>query len=265
MKNNYCVYIHILPNGKVYIGITNKKPEERWHNGRGYNKNKAFFSAIIYYGWANIKHEILYKNLSEEEASQKEAELIKKFHADEIEYGFNVQTGGVRGFTHNEEARKKIAETSRLHWQDPEYRKKVHDSQVIAQSKEEVKKKKSECAKERYHNDKEYREKLIESARLRMNDPIIKEEYRRRSKKMWESLEFRKQWAEKMGGANNPTARAVDQYTLDGLFIKRYSTCKEGAEATGTIRSGVTACAKGKQKSAGGYIWRYADGNESEV
>lgn len=258
MENNYFVYIHILPDGKTYVGITNMEPEKRWCNGRGYKKNKAFFSSIIYYGWANIKHIILYSNLSEEEASQKEADLIKKFHSDEIEFGFNVQTGGVRGFTHNAEARKKIAEASKIRWQNPEYRKKIHESQVIAQSKEDVRKKKSEYAKERYHNDKEYREKLIESARLRMNDPIIKEEYRQRSKERWKSSEYRKQWNEKMGGANNPSARAVNQYTLDGAFIKRYPTCKEAAEASGTVRSGVSACAKGKQKSAGGYIWEYA-------
>lgn len=28
----YCVYKHTSPNGKVYIGITKKKPNDRWEN-----------------------------------------------------------------------------------------------------------------------------------------------------------------------------------------------------------------------------------------
>lgn len=31
----YSVYIHTLPNNKVYIGITSQKPKARWDNGRG--------------------------------------------------------------------------------------------------------------------------------------------------------------------------------------------------------------------------------------
>lgn len=34
----YCVYIHISPSNKAYIGITSISPEERWDGGRGYFK-----------------------------------------------------------------------------------------------------------------------------------------------------------------------------------------------------------------------------------
>lgn len=33
MKNNYCVYKHISPSGKVYICITQQRPEDRWQGG----------------------------------------------------------------------------------------------------------------------------------------------------------------------------------------------------------------------------------------
>lgn len=29
---NYSVYKHTAPNGKIYIGITSMKPENRWNN-----------------------------------------------------------------------------------------------------------------------------------------------------------------------------------------------------------------------------------------
>ena len=62
----YSVYKHTSPNGKVYIGITSRKPEQRWSNGYGYVKNKHFTHAINKYGWENIKHEILFSNLTKE-------------------------------------------------------------------------------------------------------------------------------------------------------------------------------------------------------
>lgn len=36
--NSYTVYKHTSPSGKVYIGITKKKPEYRWNHGRGYKE-----------------------------------------------------------------------------------------------------------------------------------------------------------------------------------------------------------------------------------
>ena len=34
--------MHIFPNGKRYIGITSRKPTERWHNGKGYKKQFVY-------------------------------------------------------------------------------------------------------------------------------------------------------------------------------------------------------------------------------
>lgn len=91
---NYSVYKHTCPNNKVYIGITCRNPEYRWNNGKGYKNNKHFYSAIQKYGWENIKHEILYKELEEREAYKKEIELIKKHQSNNRKYGYNNSTGG---------------------------------------------------------------------------------------------------------------------------------------------------------------------------
>ena len=34
----YTVYKHTSPSGKVYIGITCRKPKYRWNNGKGYKE-----------------------------------------------------------------------------------------------------------------------------------------------------------------------------------------------------------------------------------
>ena len=43
MQNNFCVYKHTCPNGKVYIGITCQNPIKRWKGGSGYKNNKHFY------------------------------------------------------------------------------------------------------------------------------------------------------------------------------------------------------------------------------
>lgn len=92
--NNYTVYMHICPNNKVYIGITARKPEYRWNNGKGYKNNKHFYNAIQKYGWENIEHKILYTNLSENDAYKIEIELIKQYRSNNRKYGYNNSTGG---------------------------------------------------------------------------------------------------------------------------------------------------------------------------
>ena len=97
MKNNYIVYIHTCPNGKVYIVITSQKPTKRWGNGKGYIRNEHFYNAILKYGWSNIKHDILYENVSKEFACKKEQELISKYKSNNRKYGYNNSIGGEFG------------------------------------------------------------------------------------------------------------------------------------------------------------------------
>ena len=96
MDNNYTVYKHTAPNGKVYIGITFRKPETRWSNGNGYSRQKHFYAAIKKYRWENIKHEILFENLSKEDACQKEIELIAQYKSNDPEYRIRCFDYGLR-------------------------------------------------------------------------------------------------------------------------------------------------------------------------
>lgn len=91
---SYCVYKHTFPNGKVYIGTTCKKPEERWDSGKGYIGQDRMVRAIIEYGWDNVKHEVLFDGLTKKEAEQKEIELIAEYKSNNAEFGYNARTGG---------------------------------------------------------------------------------------------------------------------------------------------------------------------------
>ena len=119
------VYKHTFPNGKVYIGITSVNPLRRWENGFGYRKQPVMFRAICKYGWENIKHEILFTDLTKKEAEQKEIELIAYYKSNQREYGYNRDCGGncpteemkqhLRevnlGKHHSEESKRKMSES----------------------------------------------------------------------------------------------------------------------------------------------------------
>ena len=84
----YYVYIHTLPNGKIYIGQT-KDIKQRWNNGEGYLENKPFYKDIKLYGWNNIKHEIIAQYPTRESALQLESALIVLLKAENDNYGYN--------------------------------------------------------------------------------------------------------------------------------------------------------------------------------
>ena len=100
--------MHIFPNSKKYIGITKQKPKKRWNNGKGYKHNNYIQNAIQKYGWNNIKHKILFSNLTKEEAEQKEIELIAKYKSNDKNYGYNIENGGHVNCV-SEETKKKLS------------------------------------------------------------------------------------------------------------------------------------------------------------
>ena len=108
--NNYIVYKHTSPSGKVYIGITGTNPKLRWNYGNGYRRNAYFTSAIKKYTREKIIHEILYENLSKEEAEHKEIELIAFYKSDQREFGYNIDSGGNCIGKISDESKRKMSE-----------------------------------------------------------------------------------------------------------------------------------------------------------
>ena len=49
---------------------------------------------------------------------------------------------------------------------------------------------------------------------------------------------------------------AVIQYSLSGEEINRYTSYSKAEKETGIDHSGISACCRGKQKTAGGFVWK---------
>lgn len=91
---DFSVYVHIFPNGKKYVGITHNKVETRWRNGKGYCNQLYINRAIQKYKWHNIEHNVLYTDLTKEEAENMEIRLIKEWKTNISKYGYNIELGG---------------------------------------------------------------------------------------------------------------------------------------------------------------------------
>ena len=153
-QSKWIVYKHTTPTNGVYIGITCQDPEKRWKHGSGYRQSTYFYNAILKYGWDNISHEILYKDLTETEAKDLEKLLIRQYKDGGKCY--NLAYGG-NGGSLDDSSRKKISEA--LKNPSEETREKCRKARLGTHHSEETKKFLSEHNKNRPQS---WRDKLRE-------------------------------------------------------------------------------------------------------
>lgn len=143
MKNNWTVYRHKSPSGKVYVGITSMQPELRW--SKGYGKQTIFGKAIKKYGWNNFSHDILFTHLTKEKAEEKEIEFIKIYKDARISY--NDAEGGFCRGKQSEQTKQLIRQKALGHKRNLGHvtsettKKKIGEANRGRRVKEEVKEK----------------------------------------------------------------------------------------------------------------------------
>lgn len=234
-SKNYIVYKHTSPCGKVYIGITRMDCNKRWQNGKGYVHNEYFYRAIEKYGWENFKHEILFENLDEETASNKEVELIKTYKSNEKEYGYNISTGGTinKGWKLCEETKDRLRKRQKEKGNWKGEKNPFYNSHRNGELNPFYGKK---------HNE-ETRNKMSENHCDISGD---------------KNPMRRKEVAEKFFGSNNPKSRKVEQYDLKGNYIKTWDCIKDVERELNINASNISSCCRGKYKYTHGFIFRYA-------
>lgn len=164
----YTVYQHKNKvNGKMYFGITSRNPIERWgNNGNNYKSTPHFYSAIQKYGWDNFEHNILYENITKEEACDIEKMLIEKYNTQNREFGYNILEGG-QASTLPIEVRKKMSkammgnQNGAGHPCTEEKKQKISAAQKGRKLSEEHKIKLSEAAKKRHVPCSEEKKKIL--------------------------------------------------------------------------------------------------------
>ena len=59
-------------------------------------------------------------------------------------------------------------------------------------------------------------------------------------------------------GKNNWLSKSVEQYTIDGLFVKKWDSIADVERDLNIQHNAISACCRCKRSTAGGYKWRYA-------
>lgn len=222
---SYTVYRHTGPTGKVYIGITSQKPENRWGvGGCGYRYNTYFWRAIQKYGWEAFTHEIIAQGLTKEKAAQVEVELIARHSSTDPAKGYNHSTGGEKsgaGARHTAEAKLKIAAANKGKTLSIETRKKVSAS------------------RKGWHPGPETRARMAEASKGRPSP--------RKGKKLDpETLERLRSAAERKPVKNLDTGEI-------------FPSIQGAARALGLHAGAIWATCNGKQKTHGGFRWAYGE------
>lgn len=252
-NRNYCIYVHTSPSGKKYVGQTGQDPERRWgKDGARYLSQKnnkythpAFAKAILKYGWENIEHEIIASNLTKEEADNFEKLLINKLNTMNPKYGYNCTSGGSNGIP-SEETRKRQSESHKgenshmygTHLSE-ETKRKISESHKGKRHSEETKKKLSEINKGKNTGKEHY-----------LYGKHLSEEVKR---KLSEANKG------KATGENNPHARKISQYDLNGNLIRVWLSIVDASRELKISAQSIYQCCSDcyVSKTASGFIWRY--------
>ena len=107
----YTVYAHRnLKNGKSYVGMTSRKPNERWRSGKGYKNNLRMWKDIKESNWnTDWEHNIIGKFEDKQEALNVEEMFIQLF--DSTNEGYNISTYDRNSYKRTDETRRKTSES----------------------------------------------------------------------------------------------------------------------------------------------------------
>lgn len=277
--NSYYVYVHIFPDGKLYVGSTRQEPKKRWRYGKGYKNSKTVYEPILKYGWDNIKHIVLFSNIDFDRAMIIEQELIKKYDTRNPEKGYNTKCGGQFFTNHSDDFLEKIKNRMRgntycvgrklrpehiealrrsncgSHRPSPYKGKHIHT--------EERKKMFSEMAKERWKNP-EYREahRLHHPNMSGKNNPMYGKHHSEEAKQKIRKAHLGKPYKlsdEERRKRSERASKPVYKLDKSGNIICKYKSIKEASEDAGAKSTNISFCCRNKNRTAKGFMWRYAD------
>jgi group I intron endonuclease len=210
-------------NGKCYVGQTRqKKVETRWayHRNAHISNNGYFSNSIRKHGWDSFEPSVICEIPNEELDAREIFEISERNTL--APNGYNLDGGGgVNKVVH------------------PDTRESMRQSQLGRKHPEEVKVKigSSQIGELNHMYGKvfteDHRNKLRQTARKSGYDHS------------------------KMAEEDKPNKVEVNQYTIEGDFLKTHESITKAAEEMGVNRTTIGNCCRGKSKTSCGFIWKY--------
>jgi hypothetical protein len=223
----YYVYKHTLPDGRCYIGATYRGIDRWGKNGNGYRLDKVFYPLIKQFGWNNIIHEILYSNLTQKEAREKEKALI--IEAQEKGIAINKQRGGYDIL--NKELLVQIAGLRKFGLSFREigelYQIETSTASFALYNKTYLK----------YYSEEEFFDKVTSFVEQNRG------KYHREDGKTFNT--------------NGVPSRIIIQKNKSGIIVGEYESITAAAQANGVLHTSIVNNLKGRSKYCGGYKYEY--------
>lgn len=283
-NKKWVIYMHIFPNNKRYIGVAiineGETPKRacinRWgHNGEGY-KTQRVYRAIKKYGWENVKHEILFECVPEDQVDELEIYLIKKYNSQIDEgNGYNIDYGGKHrivseytrrrlsdslsgekhpnyGKHHSEETKRRIALGNIGKVVSEESRKRMSDAQNWQNGEnnprygkhctENEKRNISNGVKKYYDShDGYWKGKHLSSESKRKLSDKAKERYKDKTRHPNYGVKFSQERCDEISKRNS---KPILVYDLFGNYLGEYKSCTYYANLIGISFSAVCNAAK---------------------
>ena len=278
MQNKiYFVYKYTFPNGKVYIGQTHK-------GSRRYGRISSYKDMLVRKAmdkYPTFEKQIL-EYCSSENVDEREQFYIQQYKSMNMQFGYNLASGN-KNKELAESVRKRISEKRKGSQMPLEVKEKISKAVVqinpntldainrfysLSEAAREtgidfttissVCRRESStaggyywCFEDEFDDDYVPRD-------IKWRGHIYTEEERKAISKRY-SGENNPMFGTHRSKGDNPHAKAVIQYSLDGKYLAKYDCAKTAASVIGAegIHSNICKCAKGIKKSAGGFIWRY--------
>lgn len=258
----YIYKITNTKNNKCYIGVTIKEnPNERWCAHKSNIRNNRgcplLMAAFKKHGEEAFKFEVLIICF-DDDVYYYEEEYIKKYNSASPN-GYNVAEGGKSGRnflgkTHSEETKKKIGLKSKEYNSNPEVRERARQRMIELNRSGKI------------QRNTENWKKAVAEGRIGNKGGTRSEETK---KKISESLKGRN-YTSNINRQNHSeimtkiNGRKVSQFDMDGKLIATFDSIILASRSTTVHRNTIQAVTSGRNKTGGGFIWKYADIEERQ-
>lgn len=252
------VYKRVCPNGKVYIGITSRSLEARMSDG--YINNREFALDIIKYGKDAIVSEVLEEYESYDKAIERELFYINQYN--KICYN---KVGKNKGGTCTVPLAQSCLHSNICTEALPQ--RGTYKRYIVPLTPRPTDR--LTCPVSIYDLNgtyiKTYETAAVASKELNINKGDIiscckgmksdgQPKYQCKGYIFRYAIDKLDEYPDK------PVAcKKVDQYTLDGEYIRTFDSLKDACLHTGASVSGIGYVCKGLAKSAGRYKWKYTN------
>lgn len=242
-----------LANNKLYIGsavkLSTRKSQHLYKLNLDKHTNRYLQSSFNKYGSDYFVFKVV-EYCETKDLIEREQFWINQFDFDNQLYNLNPIAGSFLGFKHSEESRKKRSEANKGKVISEEQRSKISKANKGRIFSKEHRKKMSEAAKNR---SEEYLSKISKANKGK----IFSEEHRKKLSEAKKGKTLSEQHRNSISQTKSKKINQIDKLT--GEILATFPSVTEAAKNVNGLKGSISSACTGRQKSAYGYRWCYAN------